>query len=286
MVKKKVLVIGATGMLGHMVYRYLYETASYDLFNSVYRTKLTEDSIICDVTNEGALVGLFNKTNPNVVVNCVGALISQSNENPEAAIYLNALLPHKLKRLCDRQNAKLIHVSTDCVFSGNKGNYAEDDYRDADDVYGRSKALGEIDEAPHCTLRTSIIGPELKKNGTGLFHWFMNQTGHIPGFSKAIWGGVTTLELAKVIEKAIKEDFSGIIQVTNGMSISKFDLLNLFAETFLKQNTKVVQDDSYIVNKSLLPSAKVNLDIVDYPDMIKVLLQYMQENREIYNQYL
>ena len=161
----------------------------------------------------------------------------------------------------------MIHVSTDCVFSGKKGAYSEDDMRDADDIYGMSKALGEIFDAPHCTLRTSIIGPELK-DGTGLFHWFMKQTKEVRGFTKAFWGGVTTLELAKSINKAIQNNLEGLYHVTNGKKISKYDLLYLFNK-HRNIPLSIVPYDGYEVDKSLVKSKKFDFEIPDFDVMIE-----------------
>lgn len=285
MKKKRVLIIGATGMLGHMVYKYFEQLECYDLYNSVYRNPLNKMSIVCNVKNQKALSDLFEKTKPEFVINCVGALIQESKNNPTSAIYLNALFPHILKDLCNQNNAKLIHVSTDCVFSGNKGSYSEDDFRDADDVYGRSKALGEIFDAPHCTLRTSIIGPELKKNGTGLFHWFMQQKGEISGFSNVIWGGVSTLELSKVIYMTIEKDLTGIVHVTNGSSISKYDLLVLFKNYTEKKEIEIVRDNTVCYDKSLQISSKINFDILDYEKIVYEMVNFISINKNLYNHY-
>ena len=266
MEKKRVLIIGATGMLGHMVYRYLETLNKYELFNSVYRKPLNEKSFICNVKDQGAVENLFQSAKPDIVINCVGALVQESTENPSSAIYLNALFPNILKDFCNKYNAKLIHVSTDCVFSGKKGNYEEEDFRDADDVYGRSKALGEITEYPHCTLRTSIIGPELK-DGTGLYNWFMKQKGEVKGYTNAYWGGVTTYELAKAIDKAISNDLKGLYHVTNGEKISKYELLKLFNE-LRNEKAIIVPYESYVVDKSLKKSKRFNFEISDYRTMI------------------
>lgn len=272
MIKPKVLVIGATGMLGHVVYKYLKQQDKFEMFNSVYRTKLTEDSILCDLREEQQLISLFDKVKPDIVINCVGALVQESKKRPSNAIYLNALLPHKLKDFCDQHQAKLIHISTDCVFSGKVGNYAENDFCDADDVYGRSKALGEIAVEPHCTLRTSIVGPELKQNGTGLYHWFISQTGEVHGYTKALWSGVTTLELAKAIFKVIDHELKGLYHVTNGQPISKFDLLTLFNE-YRKHKVKIIPHADHKVNKTLEKSDKFDFEVPDYPTMIDEMLK-------------
>lgn len=270
--KKRVLVIGATGMLGHMVHNYMESLGTYELFNSVYRTPLNDKSIVCDVKDQKAVADLFKKVRPNVVINCVGALVQESQNNPASGIYLNALFPYVLRDLCNQYNAKLIHVSTDCVFSGKKGTYSEEDFRDADDVYGRSKALGEIFDAPHCTLRTSIIGPELK-DGTGLFHWFMKQEGEVKGYTKALWSGVTTLELAKAIQKVIENDLTGVLQVTNGNKLSKFDLLNLFNQ-FKETSVNIIPYDGYVADKSLTKSTKFDFKVPDFDQMIEEIIKF------------
>ena len=167
MIKKKVLLFGATGMAGHIAYYYLQSTERYELINVVYRTKLVKDSIVVDVTDKNAVTKLVEEVRPDLIINCIGVLIKGSKEHPDNAIFINAYFPHLLKKLSDKIGAKLIHISTDCVFSGKRGNYTESDFRDADDIYGRSKALGEIINDKDLTIRTSIIGPELKTNGEG-----------------------------------------------------------------------------------------------------------------------
>jgi dTDP-4-dehydrorhamnose reductase len=270
MQKKRVLIIGATGMLGHMVHKYFEQLGIYELYNSVYRTRLNNQSIICNVKDPNAVEELFKQTKPEIVINCVGALMQESRNNPESAIYLNALFPHLLKELCNEYYARLVHISTDCVFSGKKGAYSEDDFRDADDVYGRSKALGEIFDAPHCTLRTSIIGPELK-DGTGLFHWFMKQEGEVKGYTRAYWSGVTTLELAKAIHKSIQNDLEGLYHVTNGDKISKYDLLLLF-NNHRNSPIKIVPDDGYLGDKSLEKSKKFDFEVPGFDEMVAKIL--------------
>lgn len=272
---KRVLVIGGTGMLGHMVYYYLKETEKYDVLNTVYRTKLTADSIVCDVRDKDHLKSVLYELSPDIIVNCVGALIQESKTNPANAIYLNAMLPHILKELADEINAKLIHVSTDCVFSGKKGNYAEDDFRDADDIYGRSKALGEIFDAPHCTLRTSIIGPELKPDGKGLFNWFVKQKGEVKGYTKAIWSGVTTPELARCMDLAISNNLQGLHHVTNGNKISKYHLLKKIQIIFNLNAITLTNCDLYEYNKSLLPSKEFNFKVKSYSGMLKEMKSSM-----------
>jgi len=279
---KKILLFGATGMAGHMVYYFLRETKKYKIDNVVFRNKLTEDSIQLDVTNNNAVSKLVKTIKPDIIINCIGVLIKGSKENPDNAILLNAYFPHLLKRLSDEVNATLIHISTDCVFSGKKGNYSEIDFRDADDVYGRSKALGEIINEKDLTIRTSIIGPELKENGEGLFHWFMKNSGNVNGYTNAYWGGVTTLELAKAIDVAIENNLTGLVHLSNGEKISKFDLLNLIKKVWQKNDIKINPYNEKSVDKSLLKSDRFNFRVPVYPEMMYQLDDWMKNNENLY----
>ena len=251
-IKDKVLVLGSTGMLGHVLFDYLQNLGKYELYDVVFRNKLREESIVCDITNRSKLSDVIKEIEPNYIINCIGVLIKGSQDDPSNAIYINAYFPHFLVKTANGINAKVIHISTDCVFSGKKGSYSETDFRDADDIYGRSKALGEFNSENHLTIRTSIVGPELKTNGEGLLHWFLNQTNTINGFKKAFWGGVTTLECAKAIENAITHDLGGLINLTNGLKISKYDMLLLFRDNFPNNNITINGVDGKEVDKSLI----------------------------------
>lgn len=276
---------GATGMAGHIAYYYLLNTGKYEITNVVFRTPLTEDSIIVDVTNRDAVAEVVRRVQPEIILNCVGVLIKGSKEHPDNAILINAYFPHLLKKMADEVGAKLIHISTDCVFSGKRGNYTEDDFRDADDVYGRSKALGEVINDKDLTIRTSIIGPELKKNGEGLFHWFMNQHGEINGFKTAIWGGVTTLELAKAIDSAIMQNKSGLVQLSNGVGIAKYDLLQLFKKIWHKQDVEILPFDGNGVNKSIAKSMRFDYEVPTYEQMLMAQYDWMNAHKDLYLQY-
>lgn len=281
--KSKILLFGATGMAGHILYHYLRNTNKYELINIVYRTKLTDDSIIIDVKNIEAVTEVVYNINPDLIINSIGVLIKGANEHPDNAIYINAYFPHLLKKLSDEIDAKLIHISTDCVFSGKKGNYVEEDFRDADDVYGRSKALGEIINNKDLTIRTSIIGPELKNNGEGLFHWFMHQTGKVNGFKTIIWSGVTTLELVKALDVAIEKKMTGLVQLSNGTGITKYELLYLFKEIWDKQDIEILPYNSIRIDKSIAKSDKFDYIVPGYREMLIELFQWMKTYNKLYN---
>jgi dTDP-4-dehydrorhamnose reductase len=285
MAKKKILLLGATGMAGHVAFHYLKETNKYEIVDVVFRNKLTADSIVLDVTDKHVTEELIKTVNPDIIVNCIGILIKGSRQHPDNAIYINAYFPHLLERLSSEINSKLIHISTDCVFSGKKGNYSEDDFKDADDVYGRSKALGEVENDRDLTIRTSIIGPELKNNGEGLFHWFMHQEGKVNGFTDAIWGGVTTLELAKAIDKAIDNNLKGLVHLSNGIGINKYALLNLFKGIWNRNTIDITPFEGHAVDKSLQPSAKFNMNVPSHSAMLYEMRNWMDKNRDMYQNF-
>ena len=283
--KNKVLILGSTGMLGHQVYYYFKEEDNFEVINVSYRNQLTPETIILDLNNKFELEELLKQQRPDYVANCVGVLISGANNNPANAIYLNSYLPHLLSGICDEINAKLIHVSTDCVFSGEKGGYLESDEKDGKDIYAKTKALGEVENSKHLTLRTSIIGPELKTNGEGLFHWFMNQESETNGFTKAIWSGVTTTELAKVIAQSIDQDLSGLYHVTNGQPINKYDLLQLFKEATGKE-MEIHSVEGKKVDKSFVDTRKeLKLKVATYKIMIKEMVGFMKTHPSLYKNY-
>jgi len=192
-----------------------------------------------------------------------------------------------LARLADEIDAKLIHISTDCVFSGDKKEpYIETDEKDGRGVYAKSKGLGEIVNNKHLTLRTSVVGPELKTDGEELFHWFMNQQGDISGFTKATWSGVTTIELAKAVKWSIDNNVTGLYHVTNNSSISKHDLLQLF-QKYTKKNISINPVDGKNINKSFLDTRKeINYVIPSYEEMIKDMVEFINNHETLYQQYL
>ena len=284
--KTKVLVLGSTGLIGHQVYNYLKSNSDFELSNISYRKKLVEDTIIADIRDEVNFCNVIEKIEPDVIVNCIGVLIEGANKDPENAIFINAYMPHRLMRLADDIGAKLIHISTDCVFSGKKKEpYIETDEKDGIDTYAKTKGLGEIINDKHLTLRTSVVGPELKKNGEELFHWFMNQTESINGFRKAIWSGVSTIELARAVKWAIEKDIRGLYHITNNTSINKNDLLNLFKK-YTKKEIEIFAVDGKEVDKSFIDTREeIPYSIPSYDDMVKEMVDVMKKNKELYKQY-
>ena len=256
----KVLVVGVSGMLGHVVFRHLSRAPGLEVWGSAriagVLRHFEEDlqaniRVGVDVLDIDALIGLLADVQPDVIVNCVG-LIKQleSSSDPLVALPINAMLPHRLARLASMRGARLIHMSTDCVFSGSKGGYTENDPSDATDLYGKSKYIGEVDYPNAITLRTSIIGPELER-ATGLIGWFLRQEGTIKGFTRAIFSGLPTCELASVIRSHVlpRPDLRGVYHVA-ASPISKYDLLSLTAEHYGKDIT-IIRDDALAIDRSL-----------------------------------
>ena len=283
--KKNILILGAAGMAGHMVYYYLLGNNNYNLSNLVYHDKINSESIVCDVRDQETLSLVIDRVQPDIIINCIGALIDESKWYPENAILLNSWLPHFLVKQCRRNNAKLNHISTDCVFNGDKGCYTETDLTDAVDIYGRTKALGEVINNYDTTLRVSIIGPELKSQGKGLFHWYMNQIGEIEGYQNAFWSGITTYQLAIAIEYVIEHKLIGLFNVSNGIQISKFDLLHLFKKYFQSSVETINLNKSFRINKSLQKSQNFDFKIPDYEQMILDLKHRMDNHQALYKQY-
>ena len=282
--KKKLLVLGSTGMLGHQVADYFLKLDDYNVADIAFRSKLRQKTIIVDVTDKERLEKVLTELNPDFIVNCIGVLIHGSY-NVENAIYLNAYLPHQLKKISKNIGAKLIHISTDCVFSGDKGGYIETDTRDGKGIYSQTKKLGEIEDDTNLTLRTSIIGPELKENGEGLFHWFMNQQDEISGFTKTIWSGVTTIELAKTVMWSINNSITGLYHVTNNSSINKCELLKLF-QKYTKKDIDIKAVDGKNVDKSFIDTRLLmNYKALSYDQMISDMVSLIANNRSLYSQY-
>ena len=288
---KKVLILGATGMAGNVVFRYFTELRKYQVFTACFRKKIDDQSFILDVRNEANLEKIIAEVRPDYVINCVGILIRGSKDDSENCIFINAYYPHLLSRLIHTvvPESRLVHISTDCVFSGSRGMYSDTDVKDALDVYGMSKNLGEIINDRDVTIRTSIIGPELKEAGEGLFHWLFTQRNKklVNGYQKNIWGGVTTLELAKAIDFCIDNDITGLYQISNGSAISKFDLLNEIAQQFAL-DICVQPIPGLAIDKSIQPSAfkGITYKVPSYHEMIAELNVFMKKHSEQYAFYL
>ena len=284
--KYKVLILGSSGLIGHQVYNYLKVNCNYELVDFAHSRKLNNRTTLLDATKIDIFLKNIINVNPKFIINCIGTLINQSKIDPGRAILLNALLPHKLVSISDQLNAKLIHISTDCVFSGNKKEpYLENDYKDGKDIYAKTKGLGEIISNKHLTLRTSVVGPEIKPSGGELFNWFMAQEGVVTGFKNSIWSGVTSIELAKAINWSIENNLTGLYHVTNNQSINKYDLLKLFKK-YTKKSIDIVQKKDFENNKAFIDTRNlIDYEIPSYDEMIFEMTNLISKNKLLYPHY-
>jgi dTDP-4-dehydrorhamnose reductase len=281
----KILVLGVTGMLGSAVFKLL--SNKYDVWGTIrsssgkgfFSAELQEKMISgVDVLNQDELVNILAVVKPDIVINCVGLIKQLSNaKDPLVALPINAVFPHRLARLCGLTGTRVVHISTDCVFSGDGAMYVESDTSDAHDLYGKSKYIGELSNYGHCiTLRTSIIGHGLNSKAS-LVDWFLGQNDQVKGFTKAIFSGFPTAELATIIRDHVipHSDLSGLYHVS-AEPIDKYSLLELIAEVY-KKEIEIVADDTFAINRSL-DSMRFKETTGYQPPSWKSLVQVMFDN--------
>ena len=223
----KILVLGCNGMAGHLISLYFKERGHEVVGFARSVSKLLDTTVVGDASNVLLIKNILDEGMYDAVINCIGLLNQNAEKNKAMAVFLNGYLPHYLVECTRDTKTRVIHMSTDCVFAGNSGPYYEDSFPDGATFYDRSKAIGEFSNDKDLTFRNSIVGPDMKETGIGLFNWFMQQNSSIKGFTGAIWTGVTTLTLAKAMERALVEKLTGLYNLVNNESISKFDLCSL-----------------------------------------------------------
>ena len=283
--KKKILILDASGMAGHVVSLYLKSVNKYLVIDFICDASFTDVENFIDDYDSKFLDEKIKEVNPDIIINCLRILIQESESSPEKAIYFNSFIPHYLSKIGNEINAKVIHLSTDCVFSGKKGCYNEDDFKDGENVYARTKGLGELVNDKDLTLRTSFIGPNINGRNEELFHWFLLQKGNIKGYSDAYWTGITTLELAKSIDKVIDLNITGLYHLVPDEKISKYDLLNLIKNIWGKDDVTINKYNSISVDKSLIDNRKI-INVNNYATMFFDLHNWMIVNRNLYSEYL
>lgn len=256
----RILVTGASGMIGSMLLHYLFKTGKYELFGQVKtdssKLNLKEHLPQCEIISMNLnylrnYEEYLKNITPDVIINCAGIVKQHPLANEvEVVLPLNSILPHDLKNYCNKYNKRLIQISTDCVFSGKTGNYKEDDYKDANDLYGISKSLGEVDGSNSITVRTSAIGPEILM-ANGLLSWVLSQKGVVSGYKNAIFSGLSTFEIARVIETIIlpNSELSGVYNLAS-KPIDKFSLLKIISDIY-KLKIDIVENNSIKINRSL-----------------------------------
>lgn len=282
----RVMILGVTGMLGNAMFRVFLAKSGITVYGTArsenYRSNFSDQSsskIIfgVDAENHDSLIKAFATIQPDIVINCIG-LVKQLADatDPLQAVPINTLLPHRLAAICKATSARLVHISTDCVFSGTKGNYLETDFPDSFDLYGRSKFLGEVDYPHAITIRTSIIGHELSGQKS-LIGWFLAQQQPVKGFTKAIFSGLPTVELARVVCEFIlpRADLHGLYHVA-AEPINKFDLLKLVAAAYGK-NITIIPSDELVINRSLnanLFKEATGYVTPDWPELVQRMYEF------------
>jgi len=280
--ERRVLILGVTGMLGHTLMGELSRDESLDVRGTARSTKTLEKifpkellarvTTTTDATDMKFIGELLDRIQPDIVVNCIGVIKQDPSLNDATnTMALNAQFPHVLAGVCAERGIRLIHVSTDCVFSGKKGRYVESDNPDPVDLYGRSKLLGEVSRAPALTLRTSFIGHELGTNRS-LVDWFLTQSGIVKGFTKAIYSGLTATEFSHMLASVVfpREDLSGLYHVAS-KPISKYDLLSAIADAY-GWSGKLVPTSDFECDRSLLAESffsATGYRPPEWPEMIK-----------------
>lgn len=281
----KILVLGSIGMAGHTISLYFkkqgHDVTTYSLKPFPYCKNIVGDAFERDAFKE-----MLVKEQYDGIINCIGILNQMAESDPAQSVYLNSYLPHLVADTLKNRQTKLIHMSTDCVFAGNYGPYYEDSLPDGQTFYDRSKALGEVDDYKNLTFRNSIIGPDINPDGIGLFNWFMKQNGCIKGYTGAIWTGVTTLTLAKAMEQAIIDNLTGIYNLVNNTSISKYELLCLFNKHFRNSDLEIEKDDILKLDKSLRRKRNdFSFVVPSYEEMIIEMKEWIIDNKDLYPFY-
>lgn len=282
----RLLVLGANGMAGRMISTYFCEKGN-DVtgFDRSIVSHCTR-GIAGDAQDQDALAELICSGDYDAVINCIGLLNEFAEKNHSLAVYLNSYLPHFLADITKNLRTRVLHMSTDCVFSGKRGGYTETDLRDGETFYDRSKALGELDDDKNLTLRGSIVGPDCNPQGIGLLNWFMQQQGPIRGFTHAMWTGQTTLQVAKTMEAALKQSATGLINTVPDTSISKYEMLKQFNHYMRHDEVEIVPYDGFVADKSLKrTNYRLDYLIPDYESMISELAAWMQVHKKLYPHY-
>lgn len=279
------LVLGCNGMAGHMVSLYLKESG-HSVYGFARTTPRYVEGVSGDAQDKDFVKKLVVNGKYDSVINCIGILNRAAEENKSLAVYLNAFFPHFLAEITSNTDTQVIHMSTDCVFSGSRGGYTEVDFRDGESFYDRSKALGEIEDKKNVTLRNSIVGPDINSRGIGLLNWFMQQTGEVDGFTKVIWTGQTTLQLAKTIEAIARERVCGLYNMVPAGFISKYELLKLFNHYMRDDAIKINPVADVVADKSLRRTKfDFSYVIPDYEVMVYELAAWMRSHSAMYPHY-
>lgn len=261
-------------MVGHVVALYFKESG-----HEVY------DGYDATIYDKGQMKKAISDIKPDAIINCTAIVNQAAEEDKAGAAYLNAYLPHLLESLTAGTNTVVVHRSTDCIFSGAKGQYVLEDWPDAKSFYARTKAVGELNNDKDITIRVSLIGPAQDDNDGSLLNWFLNQKGVVKGFANAIWTGLTTLEYAKTIERLLNQKAHGVFQAAPNSAISKYELINIFEKFFPGERT-IVRVENNRVDKSLVPYwANYDIEIKDYEEQVVEMKDWIENHPGLYPDY-
>lgn len=282
----KFFVLGSNGMAGHQIGLYLREQG-HDVTGFARNESFVLDkSIIGDASDFDNLKEIIRIGKFDVIINCIGILNQFAEDDHSHAVLMNSYLPHFIAGVANPLGTYVIHMSTDCVFSGRRGQYTEMDSPDGTTFYDRTKALGELNDDKNLTLRNSIVGPDINEKGIGLLNWFMKQEGEVNGYTGAIWTGQTTLQLAKTMEMAAKERPTGLYNMVPSTSINKFELLGLFNKYLRNGEIRINPVNGISADKSL---KRTNFDfdyrIPDYEQMISEAADWIFDHKNLYPHY-
>ena len=282
----KILVLGCNGMAGHLISLYFKEKGHEVVGFARQQSQLLDSTIIGDASDMALIKKVIEEGNYDAVINCIGLLNQFAENNKAMAVLLNGYLPHYLVELTKDTKTRILHMSTDCVFAGNDGPYYEDTLPNGASFYDRSKAIGEFNNDKDLTFRNSIIGPDIKASGIGLFNWFMKQEGPIGGFTGAIWTGVTTYTLAQAMEAALKENLTGLYNLVNNTSINKFDLCSLFNKYFRAGEVEINPNDKLQLDKTLkCTRTDFSFRVPSYEQQIKDMREWVDAHPLLYPHY-
>ena len=272
-------------MAGHTISLYMLKQGHTVLGFDRTQSKFI-NSIVGDARNTDEIRDIITNGHFDAVINCIGVLNQFAEQNKALATFLNSYFPHFLADVTSDTSTQVVHMSTDCVFSGKKGQYTEVDFPDGETFYDRSKALGEIIDNKNITLRNSIVGPDINPKGIGLLNWFMQQNGEIKGYTKAMWTGQTTLQLAKTMEVAAREKAHGLFNTVPDHAISKYNLLQLFNQYMRNNEVQIIPVDGIVADKALKRTRfEFGYLIPDYEQMVAELAQWIREHSKMYPQY-
>jgi dTDP-4-dehydrorhamnose reductase len=281
----KILVLGAGGMAGHVTSLYLREQGN-EVDTLSARNKLDDKTYLVDVMDLESLKKILSAKKYDAIINCIGLLVKQSEERKDLSTFINSFLPHFLEQYCKESTTRLIHLSTDCVFSGKNPPYKEDSPYDGELFYDRTKALGEVINNKDLTFRMSIIGPDMQAQGIGLFNWFFKQTGEINGYTTAIWNGITTIELAKGIQAALEQNLTGLYHLVPEKNISKYDLLNTFKVIFKRNDITINPTENVALDKTLVNTRHdFSFEVSNYETMVREMKKWIESHTDHYGHY-